>query len=76
MSSDMKYFGIKTPEKQNKESYIYWISTSKNGAWELFFEHPNKHGDKKYWKAPAFDAIRAYEAIGYKCVELDVKIKE
>lgn len=71
----MQYFGIKTPEENNQESYIYWISDSEHNAWALFFEHPNKDGNKNYWKPPCFDAIRAYKAIGYECVELNISVK-
>lgn len=69
----MKYYGIKTPGSETDESYIWWISDSEYNTWRLFFTYPNKDGDKNAHRLPLADAIRAYEAIGYKCVELEVK---
>lgn len=63
----MKYYGIKTPENEyNVGSYIWWIDTDEHKSWDLFFQY-NAH------RAPLYDAIKAYEAIGYKCVELEIK---
>ncbi len=69
----MKYYGIKTPEDAKTPSYIYWISTSESGCWQLFFNV----GDKKHYMHGCMsDGMRAYKAIGYKCVELRVNEKE
>lgn len=59
----MKYYGIKRPD-----GLISWVSDSTQGAWNLFFRNfPNR---------PAmYEAIKAYAAIGYKCVELEIKEK-
>jgi hypothetical protein len=61
----MRYFGIKKP---GDDGYIWWIGEDQHRAWVAFFQQmPNR--------APMDEAIRAYEAIGYRCVELDVREK-
>lgn len=70
---NMEYYGIKTPEKENGKSYIWWISDSEDSSWNMFFTHPNKDGKANFYRAPLFDAKRAYKAIGYKCVKLKVE---
>ena len=67
----MKYYGIKTTSDINKKSYIYWIGTTKFESWRLFFS-------EKSHRLPLEEAIRAYESIGYKCVEVELteKIEE
>ena len=71
MSSDtsmanhgIRYFGILKPG----EGYIWWIDSSELGAWQRFFK------DHAY-ALPLAEAIEAYEAIGYKCVELEIRVK-
>lgn len=69
----MKYFGIQTVQEPK---YIWWIANSEEAAWRLFFQFPDKDGDKRFYRMPTYEARKAYEAIGYKCVELEVKIKK
>lgn len=71
----MKYFGIKTPSTEGYEAYVWWISNTRSGAWKSFFQYPDKYDRVYAYRLPLEEAIRAYEAIGYKCVELDVKEK-
>jgi len=66
----MKYFGIKTP---GDASYIWWIATDKHQCWGSFFQYPDKNDKMNSHRLPMSEAIRAYESIGYKCVELDVR---
>ena len=68
----MKYYGIKTPASDHQHTMIWWISDSAHGAWNSFFTYPNPAGDKNFHRMPMAEAIQAYEAIGYECVELDV----
>ncbi len=68
----MKYYGIKKPQSEGKDSYIWWISDSSHNSWMMFFQYPNKEGERTPYRLCFADAIRAYESIGYKCVELDV----
>jgi len=68
----MKYFGIKTPGCDNHDPYIYWVADTEYKAWDLFFQYPNKDRNFNSHRVPLEEARRAYEAIGYKCVELDV----
>ena len=69
----MKYFGIKTPKTPEQESYIWWITGNKHESWNAFFQWPNKEGNRNYGSPTMYDAIRAYEGIGYKCVKLKVE---
>lgn len=71
----MRYFGIKTPEKENEKSYIWWIAEDEHRCWMQFFTYPNKNNEMNSHRLPLFDAIRAYKAIGYKCIELEIKEK-
>ena len=68
----MKYFGIKTPKCNNQDSYICWIATASYQSWDLFFQYPDKNMNFQSHRAPLEEAKRAYEAIGYRCVELNV----
>jgi hypothetical protein len=69
----MKYFGIKTPnESVHLPSYIWWIDQSEHDAWMSFFQYPSKENKLNPHRVPLADAIRAYKAIGYKCVELEL----
>ena len=68
-----QYFGIKTPGENGRPGYIWWIANSAYEAWNLFFTYPSKDRTYNASRAPQSDAIRAYEAIGYKCVELELK---
>ena len=72
----MKYYGIKIPKYKARGEYIWYISNSEHNSWDLFFMYPNKELEKYRHRLPMEEAIRAYEAIGYKCVELEVKEKE
>ena len=68
----MKYFGIKTLEEDYRGSYIHWVADSEHRSWNLFFQYPDRDKNFKSHRAPLEEARRAYESIGYKCVELDV----
>lgn len=61
----MKYFGIVRPN----DNYIGWISHSEFDSWRLFF-------NQNFYTSPLATAITAYEAIGYKTVELDITTKD
>ena len=65
----MRYFGIKRPDLSGENlGTIWWIAEDKSRAWISFFQNmPNR--------APMAEAIQAYEAIGYRCVELEVREK-
>lgn len=65
----MRYFGIKCPDPTGENlGRIWWIAEDSSRAWIAFFQHmPNR--------APLAEAIEAYEAIGYRCVELEVAEK-
>jgi len=65
----IKLFAIKTPETDNYNSMVYWFGESTTDAWNKFF-------DNHTHKLPLYDAIRAYEAIGYKCVEINGECEE
>lgn len=67
----MKYYGIKTP---GKDSYIWWITDSQFNSWLQFFSIHDKCGEKHPMKFDMGSAIKAYEAVGYKCVELEVSV--
>lgn len=71
----MDYYGIKTPPRDCKQQYVWWISNSSYGAWQAFFTYPNKDGEMNAHRPPLADAILAYEGIGYQCVALDVQEK-
>lgn len=68
----MDYFGIKTPNTDYCQSYIWWIAATKQEAWISFFEYPNAKKEMNAHRLPLAEAIHAYESIGYQCVELDV----
>lgn len=68
----MTYYGIKTPKKDHQDSYIHWISECEHAAWDLFFQYPDRNRNFKSHRTPLEEAMKAYEAIGYKCVELNV----
>lgn len=71
----MQYFGIKTPVSEQQPSYIWWIADSSFNAWMSFFTHPSKSQERNAHRLPLAEAIEAYKAIGYTCVELDVTVK-
>lgn len=56
-----EYYGIESPD-----GYIWWMDTEKYKCWTLFFQY-------KPHRLPLEEAQRAYESIGYKCVELKVE---
>lgn len=58
----MKLFGIKYPN-----GGVFHISADKEVAWARFFSEP----DPFLRKSSIAEARRAYEAIGYRCVELE-----
>lgn len=72
---NIRYFGIKTPKNKNESGYIWWISNTEHDAWTSFFTFPSRDRTVNPYRTPLADAIRAYEAIGYKCIELDVTEK-
>ena len=61
-------FGIQVVESDSQPSHVWWIASTKHEAWLLFFR------DSAH-RLPLADAIRAYEAIGYRAVELEVRVK-
>jgi hypothetical protein len=65
----MRYFGIKTP---GPDSYIWWLAEDASRAWMAFFTYPDRSAGHTFHRLPLAEAIRAYEAIGYKCVEIKV----
>ena len=69
----MDYFGIKTPKRINEDPYIWWIANSSHDAWMAFFQYPSAKYEMNAHRLPLAEAIKAYEAIGYECVTLDVK---
>lgn len=54
---DYIYYDIKNPEDR-----VTHISHSEHEAWHKFFDY-NGH------RLPIAEAIQAYEAIGYKCIQ-------
>lgn len=68
----MRYFGIKTPGSTTEAPYIWWITNSEHNSWMAFFTYPNRDNEFKMYRLSISEAIRAYEAIGYKCVELEL----
>ena len=67
----MQYYGIRTPD-----DYIWWLSNTSSGAWRSFFQYPNIDGNFNPHRAPLYEAIKAYKLLGYRCVELELKVKE
>lgn len=68
----MRYFGIKIPKSSAHDSYIWFITDSEHSSWMSFFSNASKTHEYNAHRMPLEEAIRAYKAIGYKCVELDV----
>lgn len=68
----MDYFGIKTP---GGDSYIWWIANSRHESWMAFFQYPSAKCELNAHRLPIEEAVRAYEAIGYRCVPLLVQEK-
>lgn len=65
----MRYFGIKCPDSTGENlGCIWWIAEDYYQAWMAFFQHMPS-------RALMAEAIQAYEAIGYRCVELEVHEK-
>ena len=58
----MRYFGIQCPDNR-----IWWIAEDSHRAWRAFFTD-------NAWRAPMAEAIKAYEATGYRCVEVAVSV--
>ena len=69
--NDDKWFGIQTPD-----NIVWWITNDEHDSWMTFFCRDTSKGGAAYHHLPIAEAIRAYESIGYKCVELEVTIKE
>lgn len=67
--TSMQYYGIKTPEREDSKSYIYWIAEDEYKCWQLFFRDNT-------FRTPLCEAKEAYTAIGYRCVELEITVKE
>ena len=66
----MQYFGIKKPD-----GIIWWLAESEHNSWKAFFSQPSNRQEIMPHRLPVAEAIRAYEAIGYKCIELEVREK-
>lgn len=61
----MKIFAIRTAGQEAGRMQITgWFSRSRYESWDLFFRDFQP-------KFPIPEAIRAYEAIGYRCVVFD-----
>ena len=71
----MNYFGIKTPQRNNEDPYIWWIANSEHESWMSFFQYPSAKREMNAHRLPLEEAIRAYQSIGYRCVALDVQEK-
>ena len=57
----MKLYAIKTPA-----NHTYWFEKSAFESWCSFFSETTH-------RVPLTEARKAYEAIGYKCIELECK---
>lgn len=66
----MQYFGIKKPD-----GIIWWLSDSVSNSWMAFFTYPSDKHEITPHRLPLAEAIQAYQAIGYMCVELDIQEK-
>ena len=63
----MKQFGIKRPPNlYDDETYITNITYTEHESWRIFFSETAHRNSMD-------TAIRAYQAIGYECVRLEVK---
>lgn len=38
----MRYFGIKKPKTEQGKAFVYWLSTSEDDSWGLFFQCPDE----------------------------------
>jgi hypothetical protein len=58
----VEYFAIKRPDS----GYVGWIAHSEHNCWQLFFRD---------FPCPTsrYEGQKAYEAIGYKCIAVEVK---
>jgi uncharacterized membrane protein len=65
----MQYFGIKQPN-----GVVWWIASTEDAAWMSFFTYPNEEEKLIPHRLSLAEAIQAYKAIGYQCVELEIKI--
>lgn len=70
------FYGIRTPGNERQDSYLWWISNTQDKCWELFFTYPNKDNRQTPYRLSMDEAIKAYKAIGYKCVKLTVTEEE
>lgn len=64
----MRFFGIKKPC-----GMIWWIADSEHNSWLAFFTYPSESGERNAHRLPLAEAIKAYQGIGYRCVELEVR---
>jgi hypothetical protein len=71
-TGEVRYFGIKTCKKESQDSYIWWITDSSHNSWMSFFSNPDKERQFNAFRLPLAEAIKAYQSIGYECVELEV----
>lgn len=65
---ERKWYSIKTPEGN-----LWWIAHTEWDSWLKFFTYPNQKGEHVPHILPLGTAIDAYESIGYKCIELELK---
>lgn len=72
-SENFYLYGIKVPKTERGDSYIWWISNTEDKAWSAFFTYPNKDDMRMPYRLSLAEAKKAYMAIGYKCVKLEVK---
>ena len=71
-----RWYGIQVPDEENEKDLVWWLTNSEHDSWMSFFAYPTTKGAPPFRCLPIATAIRAYEGLGYKCVELEVKIKE
>ena len=70
MARKQRYYGIKSPDPNTP---IWWIAIDKHRTWEQFFTNRGPNREFNAHQLPLATAIKAYEAIGYRCVELEIK---
>jgi dUTP pyrophosphatase len=73
------FWGIQCPKEDPRHGTkyeVWWLSDSPHNAWMSFFTYPSNDGNLNSYRLPLADAIRAYEAIGYKAVKLEFTLDD
>jgi hypothetical protein len=65
----MKYYAIKHPSKEHEEPLYFYLDIDIHNCWNKFFSNNNS-------RMPLGEAIKAYKAIGYQCVEVNITEKK